>query len=85
MKQEFQHCQTFVLYEKRNIDLQRETDRLEHIFQYLFIKKRSIYSNVILCMQWYLGMQTHVINNERVNSTRSWVQSTYRQHMSDDI
>ena len=31
MKQEFKHCQKFVLYEKRNINLRRETDRLEHI------------------------------------------------------
>ena len=32
-----------------------------------------------------MGMETHVINNERVNSTRSWVQSNYRQHISDDV
>ena len=52
----------------------------------IFISQRkSIYPNVISVMEWYLGMITHVINNERINTTRSWVQSTYRQNISDEI
>ena len=66
--------------EKRNINAKTETQRLEHVLHYLFHKKRSIYPNVISVMEWYLGMITHVINNER-----SWVQSTYRQNISDEI
>ena len=85
VKEDFKRCQQYVLFAKRNINAKTETQRLEHVLQYLFHKKQSIYPNVISVMEWYLGMITHVINNERINTTRSWIQSTYRQNISDEI
>ena len=49
------------------------------------MKEKSKYTRVLRLVEFYQGLQMHMIDNERLNRKKSDIKSTFSMNMKDDI
>ena len=83
---EFEILQKAILMPNRmkNNDLS-VGDRMELIYHYIAKEYDHQFPNVLKLMEWYTGQKLHMIDNERLNSKKTWILSSYRTNMSNDM
>ena len=83
---EYESMQKIVLFPNR-LKNQEITvgERVELIYQYTASTYGHKYPNVLRLLEWYTGLKMHMIDNERLNSKKTWILSSYRTNMSNDM